>query len=54
MKRTQFPQTLTAKITDKQRTAIENLAENGELSIGEAAREILDAGIKARGLTAQC
>jgi hypothetical protein len=50
MQRTKFPQTLTAKITNRQRTAIENLAEAGELSIGEAVRELLDAGIKARGM----
>ena len=50
MKRTKFSQTLTAKITDKQRTAIMNLAEVEEMSLGEAARELLDAGIQARGI----
>lgn len=50
MNRTKFPKTLTAKITDRQRAAIENLAENEDLSIGEAARVLLDAGIQARGL----
>jgi hypothetical protein len=50
MKRTRYPQYLTAKLTDKQRTAIENLAETRELSLGEAIRELLDVGIQVRGL----
>ena len=45
-----YHKTLTAKITDKQRAAIDNLAKVGELSIGEATRELLDAGIKAKGI----
>lgn len=50
MQKTKFHKTLTAKITDRQRTAIENMAEVGDLSIGEAARVLLDAGMKAKGL----
>ena len=48
--KTKFHKTLTAKITDKQRAAIDNLAKVGELSIGEATREILDAEIQAKGI----
>ena len=48
--KTKFHKTLTAKITDKQRAAIDNLAKIGELSIGEATRAILDAGIAAKGI----
>jgi hypothetical protein len=50
VQKTKFHRTLTAKITDRQRTAIENMAEVGDLSIGEAARVLLDAGMKAKGL----
>ena len=48
--KTKYHKTLTAKITDKQRAAIDNLAKVEELSIGEAARALLDAGIRARGI----
>jgi hypothetical protein len=47
MRKRNFIETLTVKISKKQRTAIETLAEQNELSIGEAARELLDMGIKA-------
>lgn len=50
MQKAKFHKTLTAKITDRQRAAIENVAEVGDLSIGEAARELIDLGMKARGM----
>lgn len=52
MRQTKYPQSLVTKITEHQRKAIEHLAETQNLGLGEAARELLDAGIKARGLVA--
>ncbi len=40
---------LALKLEPRQRHAVEKLAEQG-MSLGEAARELLDAGIKARGI----
>ena len=45
-----YIETLCVKISKTQRTAIESLADRKEVSIGEAAREILNAGIAARGV----
>jgi hypothetical protein len=41
---------LAIKIEPTTRKIIENLAERENLSLGEAARELLNAGIAARGL----
>lgn len=53
MRKRTFIETLTVKISKPQRAAIEALAESRELSIGEAARELLNAGIEARGIECQ-
>lgn len=50
MRPRKFVETITFKLSRTQRTTVETLAERNEISIGEAARELLDAGIKARGL----
>lgn len=50
MKQAKFHQSLTTKITDKQRTVIMTIAEEQALGIGEAARLLLDEAIKARGI----
>ncbi len=50
MRKRKFIETLCVKISKPQRTAIEALAESQGLSIGEATREILNAGIAARGI----
>ena len=41
---------LALKLEHRQRLAIEALAETDELSLGEAARELLDEGIRVRGI----
>jgi len=41
---------LALKLEHRQRQAIESLAETAKLSLGEAARELLDEGIRARGI----
>lgn len=50
MKTRKFVETICVKISKQQRTAIEALAESEGMSIGGATREILSAGIEARGL----
>jgi len=39
---------INTKLSPKQRTAIEFLAETEALSLGEATRKLIDAGIAAR------
>jgi len=46
MLKAKYHKTLTAKVTDKQRAAIDNLAVSRGLSIGEAVRAVLDEGLK--------
>jgi hypothetical protein len=41
---------LNVKLLPEQRRAIETLSEQKELSLGEAARMLLDTGIKVQGL----
>jgi hypothetical protein len=50
MKKRNYIETLCVKISKEQRSIIEGLANRDDLSIGEAARELLDLGIKARGV----
>jgi hypothetical protein len=50
MRKRTFIETLCVKISKSQRFAIERLADQNELSIGEAARELMDAGLKAMGI----
>lgn len=49
MRARKYIETLTIKISKSQRAAIEDRAEALEISIGEAAREFLDTGIRAIG-----
>ena len=41
---------LNVKLLPEQRRAIEALSEQKALSLGEAARELLTAGIEAKGI----
>ena len=41
-----------AKVTERQRTAVECVAYDHDSSIGEAVRRILDAGIASLGIEA--
>lgn len=50
MKPIKYTAQLALKLERRQRQAIEFLAETAELSLGEAARELLDEGIRARGI----
>jgi hypothetical protein len=50
MKKRNFVETICVKISKTQRTAIEALAESDDLSIGGATRELLNSGIKVKGL----
>jgi len=43
---------VNAKVDERTRCIVEMLAEKENLSLGEATRELLNAGIKARGLMA--
>jgi hypothetical protein len=52
LRKRNFIETLSIKISKTQRSVIEDFAERGELSIGQAARELMDAGIAAKGLKA--
>jgi predicted HTH domain antitoxin len=50
MRQVRLRESLNVKLLPEQRIAIERLAEIEEMSLGEAARELLNAGIQARGL----
>jgi hypothetical protein len=50
MKRRRFVDSLTFRVSFEQRAAVEKIAADSEMSIGEAARELLIAGMKARGI----
>jgi hypothetical protein len=50
MKQVKLQASLAIRLTAHQRRAVELLAEQEEMSLGEAARELLDEGIRARGL----
>jgi hypothetical protein len=45
-----FPATLVAKVDFKTRQTVEKLAIREGLSLGEVTRDLLTAGIEARGL----
>lgn len=51
MRARKFVDSITFRLSTKQRAAVEKLADQDELSIGEAARALLSEGIKARGIT---
>jgi len=48
MRSRKYIETVTFKLTKEQRAAIETLADQNETSIGEAARELVNAGILHR------
>lgn len=52
MRKVVLNQSLALRLSDQQRTAIERLAERREIALGEAARAILDAGLKAMAISA--
>jgi hypothetical protein len=46
MRKVELSQSLAMKLNEKQRKAIENLADQQNLSLAQAARFILDQGLK--------
>jgi hypothetical protein len=52
MRTRKFVDSITFRLSTKQRAAVEKMADREELSIGEAARMLLNEGIKARELVA--
>jgi len=50
MRPTKYRETLVAKVDSKTRLAIEELAYQNRMSLGEATRELLHDAMKARGI----
>jgi len=50
MKPVRYTAALAIRLEPKTRSIVEALATKDKLSLGEAARELLNAGIVARGL----
>ena len=50
MRKRKFTEEIAFRISEEQRTIIQRLADTEELGIGEAARALLDEGMRARGL----
>jgi hypothetical protein len=49
-----FTEGIAFRIPEQTRKAIEKLAEKEQLGIGEAARSLLNEGLKSRGLAVTC
>lgn len=50
MRSVKFPATLVAKVDFKTRQAVEKLATREGMSLGEVTRDLLNEGMKARGV----
>ncbi len=50
MRAVKYTAQLALKLEPQTRRVVEMLAEKEQVSLGEAARELLNAGIEARGL----
>lgn len=50
MKRRNFVDCITFRLSSRQRQVIEALSMEEEKGLGEVARDLLDEGMKARGL----
>ena len=50
MRTIQYPATLNAKVDSKTRQAVEREAIQKGISIGEVTRDLLNEGMKARGM----
>lgn len=50
MKQVKYSAQLFFKVEPKKREAVEHIAETQGLSLGEAARMIMDAGLAAKGI----
>jgi hypothetical protein len=52
MKPRKYDSALCFVVSPKQRAVVQKLADQEQESLGKVARDLLNAGIKARGLTA--
>jgi len=52
MKKRNFIDQITIRLSRQQRQTIERLSREEEKGLGEVTREILDLGLRARGLDA--
>jgi hypothetical protein len=50
LKKRNYIDSLTFRVSNNQRQAIEVLSMKEEKGIGEVARELLDAGLRSRGI----
>ena len=50
MKPPRYTSQLAVKLEPRTRSILEMMAEKGQMSLGEAARELLNAGIEAKGI----
>ncbi len=50
MRAVKFPATLVAKVDFKTRQTVEEMAIRDGLSIGEVTRDLLNEGMRARGI----
>ena len=50
MRKRKFTSEIAFRISDAQKAAITRIADTEEKGLGEAARELLDLGMKARGM----
>jgi hypothetical protein len=52
MKKRNFIDSITIRLSSRQRRAIEKLSLEEEKGLGEVTREILDLGLRSKGLEA--
>ena len=52
MKKVQFGRAISIKISEKQRRIIDKMAEREDMTLGSSTRLLIDAGIKALGISA--
>jgi len=52
MRKVEFNEQLTTRLSKEQRIIVEKIAAQKEMSLGQAARYLMDAGIEALSLKA--
>jgi hypothetical protein len=50
MRTVQYPATLNTKVDIKTREAVERVATQNKISIGEVTRDLLNEGMRVRGI----
>lgn len=51
MRKARLKDTLNFRVTDKTRTTIENFADIHDRALADVAREFLEAGMRAQGIS---